>query len=226
MTVQLLAAAVVRLGDAPVIGREEARRLARDELADPTYDRGQPLLRRILDWLIEQVGRLIESATGALSSGLGVAVLVTLVLAVAVVVVLRAGPMARRARRGADAVFADGRRTAAEYRAAADAAARAGDWNLAVVERYRAIVASLEERGVIEPRSGRTADEAARDAGSVLPQAAAELARGARVFDGVRYGGRAAAADDDATLRELDTVVRAARPQHVATQPPALVAPR
>ena len=79
------------------------------------------------------------------------------------------------------------------------------DWRVAVVERYRAVVAELEERGVIDPRPGRTADEAAADAGAVLPAVAADLGAGARLFDAVHYGNRPASADNDATYAASTT---------------------
>ncbi|HEX6577528.1 MAG TPA: DUF4129 domain-containing protein, partial [Jiangellaceae bacterium] len=105
-----------------------------------------------------------------------------------------------------------GRRTADEYRRNADAAAARGDWRAAVVERFRAVIAGLEERGVLDRRPDRTADEAAADAGTALPSIDAPLAAGARLFDGVLYGDLSATADDDAALRRLDDDARTARP--------------
>jgi hypothetical protein len=81
-----------------------------------------------------------------------------------------------------------------------------------VRERLRAIVRSLEERAVLEPRPGRTADEAASEAGAALPDCAAGLRSAALLFDDVWYGGRPAGPEGDAALRELDDRVRSARP--------------
>ena len=97
-------------------------------------------------------------------------------------------------------------------RAAADAAARSGDFSLAVVERFRAVVHGLEERLVIDERVGRTAHEAGVDAGYRLPALAAELAGVAALFDDVAYGGRPATPDDDARVRTLDEQARHERP--------------
>jgi hypothetical protein len=194
------------------LGRDEARERARLELADPAYNAEPPLLQRIVEWVLEHVGELLSRTAGALSGPVGLAVLLALLTLVAVVVLRRTGPPARRALT-AGSLFAVRRRSAAEYRAEADAAAARGDWRVAVVERYRAVIAGLEERGVIDPRPGRTADEAAADAGAVLPAVATELAVGARLFDAVHYGDRSATADDDAALRRLDDAARAARPR-------------
>jgi hypothetical protein len=195
------------------LGRDDARERARLELADPAYNAEPPLLQRIVEWVLELVGELFARTTGALSGPVGLAVLLALLALVAVVVLRRTGPPARRALT-AGSLFAARRRSAAEHRAEADAAAARGDWRVAVVERFRAVVAGLEERGVIDPRPGRTADEAAADAGAVLPAVADDLGAGARLFDAVHYGNRPATADDDAALRRLDDAARAARPRH------------
>ncbi|MGH8970009.1 MAG: DUF4129 domain-containing protein, partial [Actinomycetes bacterium] len=76
----------------------------------------------------------------------------------------------------------------------------------------RAVVRGLEERSLLEPRPGRTADEAAAEGGAVLPDCARDLRQGAAIFDDVWYGGRAATAASHETLRRLDDRVRASRP--------------
>lgn len=211
------------------LGRDEARDLARQELSRPSYERDTPVLTQVLRWIADQVERILDAATGTLSSQAGLAVIVVIAVAFAAVVILRAGPLARRAAERSGAVLPDQPRSAAEYRAAADAAAARGDWPTAVVERFRAVVAGLEERGVLDPRPGRTADEAAREASAVLgeiplPDGAGPgraggresrdggaVHAGARLFDGVRYGGAAATQDDDRLLRAVDDAVTAAR---------------
>ncbi|MGH8825288.1 MAG: DUF4129 domain-containing protein [Jiangellaceae bacterium] len=198
------------------LGRDEARERARLELADPVYDAEPPLLQRVVEWVLERIDELFSRAAGAISGPVGLLVLLGLLALVAVVVLRRTGPLARRAPTPG-AVFSTGRHSAAEHRAEADAAAMRGDWRVAVVERYRAAVAGLEERGVLDPRPGRTADEAAADAGALLPAVAADLGAGARLFDAVHYGNRSATADDDAALRRLDDAARATRPTRSPT---------
>ncbi|MBO3093916.1 DUF4129 domain-containing protein [Cellulomonas dongxiuzhuiae] len=191
----------------------QARRWVGEELLDPAYHRQESLLQRGLTWVAEQLDNLPSigmSNRTALLVVVGVAVLVVLVA-------LRvAGPVRAGARRRRTAVLhADDRRTAAQLRDAADAAARAGTWSVAVADRYRAVVRDLEERGLLDERPGRTAHEAARVAAAVLPAHAAALRRGGDLFDDVVYGERSATPDDDATMRDLDAVVRAARPAAV-----------
>jgi hypothetical protein len=142
-------------------------------------------------------------------------VLLVLVVAAIVVIRLRIGAVGRSVA-GAPALFGDGPVTAAEYRRAADAFAAREEWAEAVRARMRAVVRGLEERDLLEVRPGRTADEAAREAGAVLPRCAAELAAAARTFDDVWYGGRAATAEMDAQLRAVDTAVARERPVAVS----------
>ncbi len=193
------------------LGREEAQRLARQELAKPDYQRHRPgLLRRLLQEMFERLGDLLSRTQGA-SPSKWFALLLLAVIGVVVIVALRR--RVRPGRRSTTPELFTGRPlTAAEHRAAADSAAGRGAWADAVRERLRAIVRDLEERGVLEPRPGRTADEAARDGGAALPAVAAPLSAGARLFDDIWYGGRAATEAHDRALREADAVVRAARP--------------
>ncbi len=188
---------------------EEGRRWAREELAGPGYER-PGLVRRALEWLFERLQTipLPEGQGSSLLAG----VLVLLVAALVGWALFRAGgPLARRRAAAPDAVFERRARSAAEHRAAADAAAAAGDWRTAVVERFRAVVRDLEENGVLAEQPGRTADETARTGGVQLPAVAADLHAAARLFDDVRYGDRDAGPAADATLRELDARARRAR---------------
>ena len=60
-------------------------------------------------------------------------------------------------------------------------------------------------------RPGRTAAEVAVEAGRVLPSLASALREGARLFDEVWYGGRAADASSYAVLVALDERVLTTR---------------
>ena len=201
------------IASAPVeLARDEAARLAQEELAKQVYrDAGPGLVQRVVGWLIERAGKLFDEVAGVSPGGYaGIAMVLLLVVVAVVAVRLKVGPLGRREARE-QALFTGRARTAAEHRAAADAHAAAGEWSDAVRERLRAVVRSLEERAVLDERPGRTADEAAAEAGAALPAVAAELARAARLFDDVWYGGRVAGPESDATLRAVDEQVRAAR---------------
>jgi Domain of unknown function (DUF4129) len=191
------------------ISRTGAQHAARHELSKAIYHRQQdPLLVRA----IKAVGHWLSSVfdgAAATSGGGGLWLALLVVLAVVVVLVVRrqVGPM-RRSVTAAGGVLPGGRAlTAAEHRALADAAAARGDHETAVLEQMRAVVRSLEERGVIEPRPGRTAAEVARDGGDGMPSATPVLVAAARTFDDVVYGGGAAGPDEVETLRAADRAV-------------------
>ena len=203
------AAALARVPVEP--DRETARAWAAQELSGQEYQAARPsLLARLADWLMQQLQHL-PSFTGT-GPRLGLLVAVLVAVAAVVYAVQRSGGLRRQAHAGGAEVFAGGTLTAAEHRHAAEAAEAEQDWATAVVERFRTLTRELEERAVLVPQPGRTADEVASDAGAWLPELAARLRAAAEVFDDVRYGDRPASRASATRLRELDDEVRRARP--------------
>ncbi|MFV0129615.1 DUF4129 domain-containing protein [Streptomyces sp. HMX112] len=199
--------------DVPVdVPRVPAREAAERELSDPRYHENDPnLLQRGLDRFWEWVSGVFDAAPGP-GGPLGIVVVVLLVMALLGALWWRLGTP-RRTPGTSDSLFGDGPRSAADHRAAAERHAAAGRWNEAVQERMRAIVRSLEERTLLDPRPGRTADEAAAEAGRALPSRADELRAAARSFDDVTYGGRTADREGYQRLRDLDTSLERTRPR-------------
>jgi len=199
--------------DAPVSpDRDTAGRWARDELAKAPYHQSASLLDRFLSWL-----RSLFDGASVPAFGLpapAVALIAVLLLAVlAAIAFWLTGPVRLRRRAAASAVvLGDDTRTAAQLRAAADAHAARGDWQAAVLDRFRAIVRSLEERTVLDERPGRTAYEAAQAASARLPGQAGDLRRAGRLFDDVCYGKATVDPASDTWLRELDATLIAAKP--------------
>ncbi len=193
--------------------RDEARRAARAELSDPVYREAEPsLVRRVTDWIGARLGELASALTDATPGGIA-GVVLALVLLVALVAAVRArvGPTTRARGRRATGVFGPEVRTADQHRDAARRAAGEGGYDTAVREYVRAVVRGLEETGVLDPRPGRTAHEAAREAGARLPTLAGDLRAAAVLFDEVHYGGRRPGPRDVDTVASLDTAVRATR---------------
>ncbi|MEU0718457.1 DUF4129 domain-containing protein [Streptomyces lavendulocolor] len=206
--------AVRASADVPVdVPRVPAREAAERELSDPKYHENDPnLIERALDALWDRIGRLLDSASNAAPGGvLGLVVIALVVLALVGALWWRLGT-SRRQVITSDSLFGDRARSAAEHRTTAEDHARAGRWNEAVQERMRAIVRSLEERTLLEPRPGRTADEAAAEAARPLSAHADELRAAARTFDDVTYGGRTADQPAYQRLKDVDTALERARP--------------
>ncbi|MFI6941608.1 DUF4129 domain-containing protein [Streptomyces sp. NPDC050418] len=195
------------------IPRDPAREAAERELSDPRYHQNDPnLLERALDRLWEWIGDLFSAASGAAPGGaLGLVVIVIVVLLLVAALWWRLGAP-RRSPTTSPHLFDDRPRSAAEHRASAEAHAAAQRWNQAVQEQMRAIVRSLEERALLDERPGRTADEAAADAGRTLPDHAPQLVDAARSFDDVTYGGRTADESAYARLADLDRDLERTRP--------------
>ncbi|WP_240799787.1 hypothetical protein [Streptomyces sp. A1277] len=139
-------------------GRLPAREAAKRELSKGAYHENDPnLLQRALDHVWDWFGDILSAAAGASPGGpAGLVVLLLIVIALAAALWWRLG-VPQRGARPADSLFEDGPRSTADHRTAAEAHAVAGRWNQAVQERMRAIVRSLEERTLLDPRPDRTA---------------------------------------------------------------------
>ncbi|MGW3096223.1 DUF4129 domain-containing protein [Streptomyces sp. NPDC001102] len=214
--------ASVRSGDEPpvAIPRDPAREAARRELSKGMYHENDPsLFQRALNAFWEWIDKLFGSAAAATPGGvLGLVVIVVAVLLVLGALWWRLGTPGRQPTSSA-VLFDDRPRSAAEHRAAAEAHAAQGHWNQAVQERMRAIVRSLEERALLDVRPGRTADEAAAEAGRALPSHTDRLRAAARDFDDVTYGGRRASEMAYHRIAELDRDLERAKPQLASSTP-------
>ncbi len=187
--------------ETPAQAREEARRiLAEDRFHETELPRP---LRRPLEWLgdlLEPIGdffeRILEPLPG--DTSLVWLVLAGLVLLVAVWfatrLVLRHGPAAPRPRAGsrAEEESAD----AATLERLADAAERGGDLERALRLRFRAGILRLVERRQLD-------DPEVVTTGSLVRTHRSEpFSAGARAFEEVVYGRRAATPEDLRRVRE------------------------
>lgn len=206
---------LARSADQPplTIPRDPAREAARRELSKRMYHENDPSwFQRALNAFWDWVDKLFNSAASATPGGpLGLVVVIAAVLLVVGALWWRLGSP-RRGPVSSAALFDDRPRSAADHRAAAEAHAAQGHWNQAVQERMRAIVRSLEERTLLDIRPGRTADEAAAEAGRALPSHTDRLRSAARDFDDVTYGGRAATEQSYHRIAELDRDLERTKP--------------
>jgi hypothetical protein len=194
-------------GGIPVVGRRDGQRLARAELSKAIYHPQPSLAQRAAHFVLEWLGKLFRATQGLPGGWWGFVVLIALAVLLATVVLARTGPVARARRRQGEPGATSPARTAREHREVAARLAQAGDYAAAICERVRAIAAELDERGVLAPRIGRTADEFAAEAGRVLPPHAAGLLGAARLFDEVRYGRRPGTRRGYERVTELDTLI-------------------
>ncbi|MER5430718.1 DUF4129 domain-containing protein [Streptomyces sp. NPDC002588] len=211
-----------RSGDEPpvTVPRDPAREAARRELSKRLYHENDPsLLQRALNAFWHWIGDLFGAASTATPGGtVGLLVVIVAVAAVIGALWWRMGTPGRRPASTAT-LFDDRPRSAAEHRAAAEAHAAQGHWSQAVQERMRGIVRSLEERALLDTRPGRTADEAAAEAGRTLPAHSDRLRAAARDFDDVTYGGRQATGQTYQRVAELDRDLERTKPRLAASTP-------
>ncbi|MFB6890508.1 DUF4129 domain-containing protein [Kitasatospora sp. NPDC056327] len=206
---------VVLAGGAPVTTpRDAARDAARDELVKADYHRNDPSIQeRVVDWIMERIDDALATLAGGGTTGTtGLILFLVVALVIAAALWWRLGAPRRAARTDLGVFDAAGPRSAAEHREDAERHATAGRWAEAVREQMRALVRRLEERTLLDPRPGRTADEAAAEAGRALPGHAAALASAARTFDDIAYGDRTADPAAYQLLRDLDRTLERTRP--------------
>ena len=189
------------------------------ELAKPEYQAAKPTWfdlasKAVQDWLAS----LFTTGSGSFNGILLVVIVLLAGALLAVAFVVFGLPrFNRRSRLKDDALFGAGdTRDAAALRSSAERAARAGDWTLAVEERFRAIAQSLDERTIVMLTPGTTANDFAARASAAVPPERQRLATAARIFDGVRYLGRSASPDQYDELVALDTALQAARASALA----------
>jgi hypothetical protein len=189
------------------IGGAAARRAAQLELRKAQYHRDDPTtVTRLLDWL----GDRLNSVVSGTPSGSATLVLLAILIAAIAFALIRAGRPRRLARAAANAdplaadATIDHRRLAAEFQARGRLADALREW-------LRAVVQTIEERGVLDARPGRTGAAIAREAGAAMPAIRTRLDDAVDTFDAVWFGHREATAADVAAARELADLVRRTR---------------
>jgi hypothetical protein len=175
----------------------------------------QPPRRGVLQaawhWLSTELGKLLSHIFGGSGAGSGwgavvvVAVVAVVVVGLVVMVVLRS-----RGRGGGGSgspqVVLRGHgpsRSPAEWRAEAAAHEAAGRWRDALRCRYRALVAELVARGLVEEVPGRTSGEYRRDVESVAPAVGPAFAGATDLFEQTWYGDRPTGPEDQEQFNEL-----------------------
>lgn len=190
------------LAPSPVPG-PDAHRAVVEQLRKAEYHRGdQSFVGRAWGWVLDRLDALFSGSPGSNT----LLVLLVIVAAVVILAVVRAGVPRRAARRPsapdllAPEADVDHRQLALAYGASGQRAEALREW-------LRAAVASVEERGVLLPRPGRTGAALAREVGPLLPDAAGDLAAAAAAFDEVWFGGRPATDADVAAARSAAELV-------------------
>ena len=204
-------------GGGLLVSRPHGQDLARSELSKAIYHPHEPLTQRLLD-VVNRLLNDLYTAGRSFPGGWWSVVALAALTALAVTLVLtRLGPLARAHREPGQRAPGGHPLSAADHRRRAAQLASAGDYAAAILEAVRGIARQLEERGVLRPRLGRTADEIAAEAGRALPAEAAALHDAARLFDDICYGERPGTAAGYALVQALDTRLQAAHPAETSS---------
>ena len=183
---------------------DEARRAAGRELSRPIYHDHHDLWDRLWSWLkgLFDVDSMVPGVPPWVSTL--IVVLVVAGIALLILLLTRLSSARRVATPPSLSVFTDDRDADTLTRAADTAAAQA-DFTTAVVERFRAIIRSLDERGIIDEYPGMTALEAATLTHQALGEhrVVAPLYEAAHLFDAVLYGRVVSTSAQDQQMREL-----------------------
>lgn len=206
-------------GFAPVTpDGDQAREWAERELADPVYAAAEPTaLDRIARAVAEFFASLFSAEVPQLWgpwAAVAAAVIVAVVILAAFLV--WGVPWATgRARARTELFGAVEERTAEELRRDAAARVARGDWDGAIVLRFRALARGLTERGIVDTPPGATVHAFARAAGGSFPAQADALEAAAAAFDDVRYLRRPGSPPLYERVAALDDALRAAQPAPV-----------
>lgn len=169
--------------------RPEAHDLLQEELFKSEYVQAKPtwwdqFIGSITDWIN---GLTVGQAQGP--PALALLVVIIVVAAALIITFLIFGlPRINRRSRVTGSLFGDeDARTAAQMRAAGEAAAARADYATAIAEMFRSIARGLAERTILTTSPGTTAHEFGTRAALIFPQQYRELADAALAFDDVRY---------------------------------------
>lgn len=192
---------------------DEARRMLLDELSKPQYAAAEPtwfdlLARSVWDWITS-----LRIGGGAVEFGFLSLLFVVIAIVVIGAFLLFGVPRLRRRSSVTGPLFGvDEHRTSDQLRAAARAAAKTGDWSTAIEEQFRAVARALQERTILTPAPGTTAQAFARQATTAFPEHATALRSAATAFDDVRYLDHPGAQEQFDQLTELDRALEKTAP--------------
>jgi hypothetical protein len=185
-------------------------------LSRAEYQEADPgLVRRILSFLGEWLGRALENIVGAGEQNVVGTTVIVVVTLVTVFLVLWFVRGVRRDPGQDVALSGTPGRPPREWLAEAEEHERAGRWREALRCRYRLLLARLAAQGLVDEVPGRTSGEYLAEATQSVPAAAADLRGVTLAFERVWYGnhpvGGAEVGQVAEAVERVDAVARGAR---------------
>jgi hypothetical protein len=185
-------------------GPDAVRRAAHDILSRPEFQTApESPVTRVRRWIGDQITHALNAVLNGSRLGIvGIIVTVVVVAGLVVLIVLSVrattpNPVLAGHRIGGR------RRSASDWLADAAAAEARGDWRGALRCRYRALLADLAARGVVEEIAGRTTGEYRAAVGSAMPVVGADFSSATDMFERAWYGDEPAGAVEAARFRDV-----------------------
>ena len=193
----------------------QAQDAAQEVLSRPEFHRAGPsIIERIEGWVSDGLNRVLEVFSGVAGGGVIATVILIAAAVLVVMMLLRFGRGVQRDPGLPAALVRTGRgRTADEWRAEAAGFEAQGQWRAALRCRYRALVAEVAGRGVLDDLPGKTTGEERVEVARAMPAVGEQFREATALFDEAWYGDAPTGPTEAARLRDLSaTVLEAAAP--------------
>lgn len=195
----------------------EIRERAHEILQRAEFGRHESVVQRIVNW----IGELFEKITFGLGGGpgfLGNLVSLAIIIGIAVVLVLLVRALLGRTRLPKQTdddeltIELEEGRDATDWRRDAERFESAGQWREAMRARYRELVRSLIDDGVLDDLPGRTTGEYRGEFVQARAGQADSFIELTELFEAVWYGGIDTDAADNQRYRQLADAARRREP--------------
>ena len=194
----------------PQAGADRVRAAIDAILARPEFaPEPRSWLERGRDIVLERLAEVLQAVFDTGAGGVVAWVIVAVLVLVAVLLALRFSRGLRADPTVAPEAGGPPLRPATDWRADAAAHEAAGEWRAGLRCRWRALVADLAGRGLVEEVPGRTAGEYRRQVADALPGAASDFDDATALFEAAWYGEHPADAAQAERLRQLSERVLA-----------------
>lgn len=191
--------------------------MVEDVLSRPEFAPLTPSLwDQVRDGVLDVISQLLAGLTGGdVGAGWRAASLVALAALLALVtwVVVRFARGTRRDPRAVQVLASEIGRSPRDWESEAEGHEDAGRWRDAIRCRYRAVIAHLAGRSLMEEVPGRTAREYAAAVRAAAPDAAQDFDRATAAFESAWYSEAEVDAHDAAGMRQAVGAVLAAAPE-------------
>lgn len=182
----------------------DAKAAATDVLDRPEFKQPEPtILQRIRDWIDEQLARLFGGLVGTGAASIITWLILAAFVGLVAFLIIRFSRGVTPEATARTAVDPARRRTADDWRAEASAHEKDGQWRAALRCRYRALVADLAQRGLVDEVPGRTTGEYRAEVNENVPTVAPEFGGATELFEAAWYGNRPTGEEESARFRQL-----------------------